>query len=342
MRDPKVEQYLDDEGYEWDYVESLSFDSITLDYNPARWSVKLDDERVVAIGIDVERKMKMPAVVVAITATSRYALLSGRHRIEGSKLADATAIAAYIVTTVLDNFELEFQPYALNAKEGRSPTNDEKLRQLAYLWKKNPERSKPALCRKMGIKVHSLDQYLKLEHATDRAVRLNVLTDIRKLEPEIRIAVDDMLSLDAVFRDAVTCLAYVGWKGRNAKNLIKSLANAPSEKSAMAMIKDTSAGHEELVKRLKRAGRKPVQTPDQIWFYAARNAKRKWPEHPDPKTFDNAETLAEAVETIKDLRGQCNEWIEKGMEALATWERSKKERDKDQDQDGNPLFGPGS
>lgn len=326
MRDPKVEQFLDADNYDWEYQDDIPFDRITLDYNPARWIVGVDEDRVVSMGCTLEAKGKLPAIVVAITATSQYALLSGRHRIESGKLFGLKGLPAYVVTTVLDNFELAFMPYSLNNIEGRSPSYDSKLAQAVHFVTHNPDRKITEIARRLGLKPIEIEQAIKLEKATDRADRLAVLADFRKLVPEIRIVANEALKLDAVFVNAVKCIAFIGKSARDARALIKALADAASEAEALEMVRKEAADHEELLKRLKRRGRKKsVKTPDQIWFYAARRTSKVWPEHPDPKGWSH-DDLLEVREVVKDLRGQCNEYLDKIAEAITIWEKAEKSR----------------
>jgi hypothetical protein len=341
MRDLKVEQYLEDEGYDFEYVEDMAFDRITLDLNRARWEEQVEEDRVVSIGIAVEQGKKMPAIVVAVTASSLYALLSGRHRMEGSQLCGKLTCAAYLITSVLDNFELEFQPYALNNMEGRSPSKDSKLKQTAYFLKRHPERDKKAICLKMGLKVSAIDQYLKLELVQDRAMELNVVTDIAKVHPDIRIYANESLKLNAVFKGAVQCMAFVGMTKLVARSFIKTLMNAPKEAIALEMIRNEVTKHEETIKRIKRQNRRGrLLPPETKFYYAVKNTNKKWPEHLDMAGLDE-DDLKASIEHMKDMRGYTNEWIDKAAEALQTHERRRQQESGKTTPDGEPLFDPG-
>jgi ParB-like chromosome segregation protein Spo0J len=326
MEDPKVGQYLELNGYKWKFVEDLVIDTVTLDHNPARWSEKLDEHHIFNMGLTLEAGGQLPAIIVAATASSLVALLSGRHRIEACKLAGVDVIGAYVVLDVLDRFELEMLPYSLNAQEGRQPDYEEKLAQAAHFAKRYPERDRDNLAKRFGLVRRDLDHYLRLEKATDRAEALGVGVDFRKLAEETRLSTMERLKLDAVAIAAVQCLAYLGIGGAKARPLVKAWAEASSETAALGLIQAEAAEHSALLKRLKRQGRRGrVLLPEQKWMYGARNLSRKWPERPDLKSFSETD-LTEFREHVMDLRGQCNEWVDLCAEALAHHEKLRKQQ----------------
>lgn len=324
MHDPKVEQFLTKKRYTWRYVEALSFDDISHDANPARWTVEVDQDRAIAIGIDIEAGMKMPAIVCCETKTSLVALLSGRHRIEGSLLAKQNQIAAYIIEDVLDEFEMAELPIALNCKEGRVPTHGERLDQAAVLTLQFPDRARKVIAQDLGLKVREIEAHLQLVKALERAEEHGVVSEMRKLRDDhLRVAVNT-LRLTKVFRHAVQTLAFTGMVGRAAKGLIKDLEAAHSETDALAILDRVDEEHRDEIDRRRRQGRRVrSKTVAQRWRSSVKAAVGLYPETIELLELGShgPEFVIDTEELAKDMRAQCNAVIEKCADLRAHWDK---------------------
>jgi hypothetical protein len=333
MRDPKVEQYLTKQGYRWTYHDVIDFDQITLDMNPARWSAKLDDWRVEAIKKAVVKfGAKLPAIVVAMTHTALYALLSGRHRMEGSKAAGITMIAAYVIDDVLDEFQMEMEPHALNNLEGAHAQYKDKVATAAMLMARYPTRADHQnILDRLGVKPLDVRKYRELSVATDRAVKLNVLPSFRKIaDDSVRVAVHEAFpSNDNIFVRAVQSLAFTEAKGGAAKGFLEDVASKRTEADSLKHIEAVDEDHKEHLKRLGAQGvKKPPQTLAAKWRKYCKAKIRVFPESIELLQLGalTKEGVLDILEAAIESRRQDNEVIERCHDLKVQWEKQERTR----------------
>lgn len=254
MRDPKIEQFLKANGYNFVFQKGLELASIDLNEaraNPARLHRQLDEDRAISIGVALDSGLEMPAIIVLDIGDGLPKLLmTGMHRCVGAELAKpkVKGLDAYVVREA-DPLRVELLRRASNVPEGQGMTHREKMTHIAYLRREHPHLTLDALAQIFSVKKDGIGLYIKEMDAEQRAFDLgfgNMLaTTPTRFPQQLKVALGGIHN-DNVFSSAIQLIVdHPDFKGAAALEFVKAVKEYKTERQASDYIQERD---EELTK----------------------------------------------------------------------------------------------
>ena len=261
MRDPRVENWLKANGYNYKYVEKFPIDQIDLAEardNPVRLDAKFDEDLAETYGI-LMLDIDFPAVVLLeIAGRALKKVLGGTHRLIGAGKVKVIVFDAYIVREA-DPLRVDALHGVLNSLEGWGETVDGRLLRAADLKRKHPSVKSAELAKMFGLSRTAINEFLQADRVEQKADKLGLGTffSSNKMTTKCKAAFDGLQS-DAIFIATANLIqAHPDIRGGGGVSLLKELKTAGSDTKAKAIILDRDR---ELTKQEARRTTKRVRT----------------------------------------------------------------------------------
>jgi hypothetical protein len=323
MRDPKTEAYLNRSKSKWEYKAKVDFDKIDLKHsaeNPARLAAKIDEDRAIHYGLEMEAGVEFPAIVLLTPSDNGkfpYDVATGMHRIEGALCARKTGFDAYVVTEP-DAYRREVIIRQLNTLEGRGVTVRESILQVIALHEKFPEKSLTALSKDWGLKFSAISAAWRAEAARKRALNAGYNLDRMRVGQTVATMLNTIHS-DRVFTKVLELIQEHNPNATIIDELCKRLRSVRDENDAIGIVNQYREGEIEKAERTRaRHGRVNTIPATKLIANARRfnNAVAKGLEHlylsslTTPATRTAVVTLEELIANAKRVLNEV-ERIEK-------------------------------
>jgi len=163
MRDARVEQWLEHQAVDWDYVEELAWEAVEVNSNISqqiRLTAKVNDDKVMQYGLAMERGDKFPAVIVIGANGGPYHLAGGIHRRGAALLTGHKMTDAYVIH-VTDPLVISRLRRSSNVYEGWGNDLSERLAQAKALVAEGYSRRQAA--EQMGVRADQLEVSLRVD-----------------------------------------------------------------------------------------------------------------------------------------------------------------------------------
>ncbi len=263
MRDEKTEQYLSDNGYQFEFTEAFPLEDLDIDAaraNRSRLDIAIDLERVESYGNAMKRGTRFPPIVVADIPNHPYQLITGLHRIGGAKHAELAELSAYIVHQP-DSMQRDLLELAINSIEGAAPDHRRKLL-LATNFIERYAAQKPVLeevAARFNVKPEQIRSHMRRDKHFRRARQMDVGALFESDAMFTNTLRDHIGSIrdPAVFKECILTIWHTRTKGEAAETLVRTIKQTP-EREQLGVLRAHRAAFEAGTKN------KIVRTPQKV------------------------------------------------------------------------------
>lgn len=338
MRDPKIEDWLKENGFKFQFAEGFPIDQIDMvkaKENPVRLDRKYDPDIADGYGIhmlDHGTTSKFPAVV--LLERPRQALkevMGGTHRLCGAVEAKFPGFDAYVVRES-DPARIDILHGALNSLEGMGESHQGRLQRAAELVAKHPSLKIAAIAKVLGIKAQVAGDYVTAAKAERRADRLGVGPTFsnQKMPLKTRAAFEGLQS-DNTFVLAVHLLSkHPDLRGGSGVSLLKELKGCGSESKAKMLIvgRDIELLKAEEGRKVRKL--RTTSSKATTFFSRVHGVEKEWPGTVEKLYLDAIETLQgmrrelagleRSIDIQLEVRDALKRKIEE-REKMSEWDR---------------------
>lgn len=192
MKDTIREQWLDDKGYTWDYLQQVVLADIRIDEGvrrQIRLSDEIDQDHVGRLVHALNDGAQLPAVILA-KIDGKLELVDGIHRVTALQHKSIPTTDAYLLTNIKDRTQLEQARRIANAPVGKGFSAEEAVQQAVALVTRANWAPKEA-AKAMSV----------AHEAVSRRLRV-VVTDSRlsKIRPKANLSALNIQSRDFLGR----------------------------------------------------------------------------------------------------------------------------------------------
>ena len=243
MRSEIIESVLNKhKNIVWEYrdVSLNSIDRSRSHKNQARIAEPINNAIVKQYASAMQNGDSFPALVVFPDNANRYVVADGNHRVEASLASGKTHHDAYVVisddpsTRLMLTFEMN------SVLTGLRPDDSDRDHQAVFLVRQGLDRDAVAL--HMHMSPSRVDDLLKERNAEERAIRLGVQKEWKKIvarNSRLHIA---RLTLDAPFCEATRLISNHSLTIRDAQKIVTALLSLGSETEQLDHIASIEAG----------------------------------------------------------------------------------------------------
>ena len=268
MRDTKTEQFLTHGGWSYIYDAAVLISEIDLKLsreNPARWSKRLDEDRVEQYMIRMGNGIEFPAIVLMRLAAPTqdgklYIVATGMHRLEAELLADKQSFDAYIVSEP-DAYRCMILTRQLNTIEGRGVTVDDQVTQIIDIHREFPDHSLKSLAEEWELKLARVQAAWRAEEVRTRARELGFEIDrMPKMSPTL-ISQMQGIHANRVLRRVLEFAHNNNPSASILEELIRNVKKCRDDDQAITLIEKATEIEKQRAKDLERrhARTKPTE-----------------------------------------------------------------------------------
>ena len=236
MRDPKVEQHLNDGGYVWEFVEKFELakiDMVASLENPMRVFRKIDSDRALDIGVAIESGVDMPGIVnFEISHGNQpltYENASGMHRIKGAGMAQVKVLDSYLVREP-DPYRRDLLAATLNHLEGSAPKRAENL-MLAMRLNKQHGASLDDLAKSFHIKPEMMARFRREMEMDGRCDALGIVSLLRNdklFTQSLKLSLNRIKN-DELLKRSMEAMNATGMRSKAAGELVEDILAAKTD-----------------------------------------------------------------------------------------------------------------
>ncbi len=232
MRDPRVEQYLNEQAVDYVYVPDLSIENFDLKAslrNQARLSDTLNKDTVAEYALAMIDGVDFPAVI-SHRPNGKDVLISGNHRIHAAIEAELKTFDTYRVKTD-DPFILDRLTRSANAIEGMRPSRKELVAQAAFLVE-NRKMTATAAAKEMRVPVEAVRKAVNTARTRRRLAALGQNPEL----PETHLTALSSITSDRVLKPLTELIAQSRMPAATAESLFKEIQTQPNEEAQLRIV----------------------------------------------------------------------------------------------------------
>lgn len=232
-----TEDFLVKFGHSFQYLESVSLDSIALQDSALHniRPVGLDQDKVLEYSIAMSDGASFPAIVVYPQSSGKLGILTGFHRAEAAKLAGLKTLDAYklALDEKKDSRTVEMLQRVLNTLNGVPPSQAERFLHATRMVSLGYSVADAA--RMFHLRASSLANRISVQHAEQRVSALGLKINTSAL-PDTALLEVNRIKNPQVFQSALELLQAARLTADQARDLSREVRDQTTDAGALAVI----------------------------------------------------------------------------------------------------------
>jgi predicted transcriptional regulator len=236
-RDPKVEEWLEEEGVTFDFNPEFSIKRVDFDAsikNQARLNVQLVPEVVERYAELMESGIVFPAMV-GYMKNNKLVFIDGNHRGQAHLLKGSTSIPVYVVKGA-NASKIIALTFMANTTHGLPNNEDERIEHALHMIREGVTQAYAA--NMMGLKSSEVSNAWRKSEADRRAAAIGVKqNEWNSISPASRVRVVSIAN-DQILKKAVSVITKLNMKSTEIDKLVNDIKRLKTDTSRTKFLND--------------------------------------------------------------------------------------------------------